>query len=337
MKFLLILITLLAAIMASTASAAIPPLGAPADLVAYADGKPGDTDPRVGILGYDEPRVCTESQEWWFEGAGDMTRSIADAMKATHLHYLDCFPLMETWAESGGQFITHLKLQQHENVGGRASNAGGLGFEDGGAVKAIFNPAWAPTSADETRFAQLTRASSTVKVCGRRETRGHLNGISRNGGEEFFNSFGKQSLVACKTGRTLGNQRGPSIMYRGWYEVAAYTNITFVDDFRGRTGFYASEMSAPVGSQLKIKFSLGAGANKYLVSVDPAIHHGSYGRIVAQGTGTGFTADFAAVLPLLSPGLHWIMAAGCENLGPSPTNPIGGQNCGVGVVPFIKA
>src|SRR5688572_959518 len=228
---------------------AVSCFGAPSDYVAQFGGN------------YDEPRDYDESQAWWLEGPGNPTTSISDAMRASHIHYGKCFPFMETWAETNGQFRIDLKLQLHQFVGGRGNNVGGLGFEDGGAVRHTFNPAWAPTSQDETRFVSLTRASSTVKVCGRREMRGHVNTISPNGGEEFFNSFGHQSLVKCITGRTKGDQRGPGRIYRSWYEVADYGNFTWDDDFRGETGFRSSQQGTPVVGNLRLKFQLGAGAN----------------------------------------------------------------------------
>lgn len=302
------------------AEAQIPCFGAPADYVAQFGAS------------YAEPRDYDESQALWLEGPGDPLANIDDAMRASHIHYAKCFPFMETWAEAGGVFKTDLKLQLHHFVGGHAKNVGGMGFEDGGAVKHVFNPVWAPTQQDETRFVSLSRPSSSVKVCGRREMRGHVNTISPDGGEEFFNSFGHQSLVKCTTGRTLGNQRGPSRIYRGWYEKADYTNFTWVDDFRGEVGFRSSQQAAPVVGNLRLKFSLGAGANKWAVFLNPDIHNGSFGTVIARGTGSGTTVTIADAL--IPSGNFKILGYGCENIGLSSVNPRGGVNCGGGVLTF---
>lgn len=284
------------------------------------------------ITDFSEPRACADSQAWWLEGAGDVTVNIEDAMRASHLHYGACFPFMETWAEEDSKFVLPVKNQMHQFVGGHSKNVGGLGFEDGGAVKDTFNPVWAPQSVDEVRFSTLVRNSSSVKVCGRRETRGHLEGISNNGGERMFNSFGWQSLVPCTAGRSRGDQRGPGIIFRGWYVGGDYSNITFTDDFRGDTGFRATQMDDPVVGDLKLKINLGAGANKWVVSVNPNVHGGSFGSWKLSGSGTAATVTIPnEVIPS---GLFRVMAVGCERLGTSNANPVGGQSCGVGVIPF---
>lgn len=298
------------------------PFGAPQD---YLDRWPS----------FPEPRVFLRSQAWWLEGPGDVTVSIADAMKASHIHYEAAFPFMEPWADTGDsyEYVLPVKIQLHNFVGGRANNVGGLGFEDGGAVKVTLN--WAPTAQDETRYAVLKRLASSVKVCGRRETRGHVNCISPNGGEEFFNSFGWQSLVPCRAGRTKGDQRGPTIIFRSWYEQANYDNVNFNDESgHSETGFRASTMGDPIPSSWTVKGGLASGANRWVAAIDPDIHAGTYSRVGKVWRGTGTAWSVTVNRADLAPGIHTLMVAGAANIGVSATNPKGGQNVGVGVIPF---
>ncbi|MGH8984906.1 MAG: hypothetical protein ACRDY6_13670 [Acidimicrobiia bacterium] len=295
-------------------------------------GAPADYVNQFGA-DYPEPRAFVDSQAWWLEGAGDATSSIDDAMRASHLHYGKCFPFMETWNESG-LLTEHVKLQMHEFVGGHSTTASLLAFVNGGEFngKVGLGP-WYPTQVDETRYVQKSRDPSTITKCGRLEQRGHLEGISNNGGERMFNSYGWQSLFDCKPGRTQIAARGPAIIFRGWYEQADYSNITFLNDFRGEQGFRASQMDDPVVGDLKLSFALAAGANRWLVSINPNVHGGSFGSWVARGSGTSFTLTIPdSAIPS---GLFRVMAVGCERVGSSSANPIGGQNCGVGVVPFL--
>jgi len=314
-----------AVVIAAAAAAVVflPPSASAAPCFAPPAGYP--------VVEFAEPRAYAESQAWWLEGPGNVTVSIADAMRATHLHYGGCFPFMERWVAANGRFELPLKLQMHEFVGGHAKSVGGLGFQNG-SVKLPFRPVWAPSSVDEVRFATLSRSSSSVTVCGRRETRGHLEGISPNGGERMFNSFGWQSFIACRPGRTRADQRGPAVMFRGWYPGGDYTNVTFTDDFRADPGFRASQMDAPVVGDLRLKISLGAGANRWLVAVNPNVHGGSFGPWSLAGAGASATVTIPnAVIP---PGPFRVMAVGCERLPASAANPAGGQSCGVGVLPF---
>jgi hypothetical protein len=69
--------------------------------------------------------------------------------------------------------------------------------------------------------------------------------------------------------------------------------------------------------------------------VNPDIHHGSYGVWSVRGTGTSATVTIPeSVLP--DSGVFRVSAAGCETIGKSSVNPDGGQNCGVGVLPFVR-
>ena len=243
------------------------------------------------------------SQEWWLEGPGDVTASIADAMRASHQHYEACVPFMETWNEASGHLRLDVQVQAHKYQGGQIKSVNGLGFLDDLTVKHTFDPLWKPTGDNEVRSVTLTRATSSIKRCGRVETRNHVEGLSPNGGERQFSSTGWQSLFDCKAGRSNSADRGPAIIFRGWYQGADYCNITFSDDFRGSAGFKASEMSAPVES-LKLKIATASCSNaKWMVLVNPDIHNGSYGSFKVTGSGSGATVTIpSSVIPRVASG-----------------------------------
>jgi hypothetical protein len=284
---------------------------------------------------YPEPRICVSSQEWWLEGAGDVTTSIEDAMRASHQHYEACFPFMETWNEASGSLKMDLQVQAHMYQGGSILNVNALGFLDNSTIKYVFNPVWKPVLDNELRNVTLTRATSTIKRCGRVESRNHVEGKSPNGGERQFSSTGWQSIFTCKAGRTNSSDRGPGIIFRGWYQGADYCNITFSDDFRGETGFRAGQQAAPVIGDLKLKIATGSCTNsKWMVNVNPDIHGGSYGIFHVAGTGSGTTITIPnSVIPKNE--VFYVQAVAAERIGTSSANPVGGQNAGVGVIPFL--
>jgi hypothetical protein len=81
-----------------------------------------------------------------------------------------------------------------------------------------------------------------------------------------------------------------------------------------------------------LKFSLGAGADRWLIAVNPNVHAGTFGSWQARGTGTsGHVTIPDASIPAAE---FRVMGAGCENVGKSTANPNGGVNCGVGVLTF---
>jgi hypothetical protein len=257
-------------------------------------------------------------------------------MKASHQHYETCFPFMETWDEASGQIKLDIQVLAHEYQGGLIQNVNALGFLDNKTVKYNFSPVWAPSTDNEVRNVSITRATSSISRCGRVESRNHVEGQSPNGHERQFSSTGWQSLFACKPGRSNSSDRGPGIIFRGWYLNADYCNVTFTDDFRGATGFRASEMDDPVQGDLKLKINVASCTNpRWMVLVNPDIHNGSYGVFKASGVGDSATVTIpASVLP--ASGTFRVAAVGCETIGNSAANPNGGQNCGVGVLPFTK-
>jgi hypothetical protein len=283
---------------------------------------------------YPEPRACVSSQAWWLEGPGDATTSIETAMEATHLHYETCSPFMEKWNEASGTLRMDIQAQAHEYQGGTLKSVGALGFLDNGGLTHKFVPPWQPVTDNESKLVSLTRSASSITRCGRVEERNHAEAISPNGGERQFNSTGWQSLFDCKPGRKSAADRGPGIIFRGWYQGADYCNITFSDDFRGETGFRASQMDDPVVGPLKLKFGIGSCTNAHwLIMVNPDIHHGSLGSYHVNGTGTKLTVTIpGSEIPT---GIFRVAAAACERVGVSAANPTGGQNCGVGVIPFL--
>lgn len=302
--------------------------GAPPDYVTAFDATDGAVDGRVS---YPEPRFFMDNQSWWVEGAGDATSSIAAAQRAAHLHYGLCFPFMETWSEASGTLTIHAKLQAHKYQGGLVREVGGLGFLDGGVRTIALG--WRPTSDNETRFVTLTRPTSTLTRCGRVESRMHLEGVSPNGGDRQFTSTGFQSLVTCSGSRTSSSDRSGTAIGRSWYVGANYGNGNLADDFRGSVGFGASDQSLPVSSY-RVRYNLSSGANAWLVTVDPDIHNGSFGRVVSRGAGTTVTADLT---PQLVVGPNRAMFVACERVGVSTANPAGGQNCNAMVLPVLRA
>lgn len=293
---------------------------------------------------YPEPRVFGEAQNWWHEGLpSNMLSNIDDAMSANHIHNGICVPQGETIVpevDYAGHPAIAIQMvgKAHNNVGGVLKNARG-GLESG--TTGVWWPGdvhplplgWKPVSDDETRvlpegYQTLSRLQSIG--CGRHEGRYTIDTTERHGRRQY-QSFGVQMYVPCKPGQSPNPYRGTDLfIFRGWYQGGNYVNVNFADESgHSYTGFRASDMSDPIPDDWTVRYSLAQGANRALVSVDPDIHHGSFGTVIQRSTGTGpFNATIHAAD--FTPGIHKLMIAGCENVS-SPA----GESCGVGVIPFL--
>lgn len=281
---------------------------------------------------YPEPRVFTEAQSWWLEGTGDPL-NVEGAMEANHVHLGLCYPQGETILAEDGLYPWSLQGKLHEFGGGSAGFVRGGGFLEPGATWSDGSGAsgfpWSPVVPDETTvFTEATRAAKVVR-CGRRENRFTLNATGPQGRRQF-QSFGLQTYVPCTSGRSREDYRSSDVMiFRSWYEGADYTNVSLVDESaHAYSGFQASGMADPVPLGWRVKVKLAAGANRYLVAVDPDLHHGTFGVVVARGVGTSVTPTIP--VSVLQPGVHKLMVMGCERIA-QPS----GSACALGVIPFV--
>jgi hypothetical protein len=330
----------LAALASSLASAAPLPgagdaddpacFGAPVAYVAAFDNVDGVMD---GKVRYPEQRVFVDNQTWWGEGTLNPTTNIAHAMEMTHGHSGTCFPFGQTWVETSGATIRlDFWIQAHNMQGATFNRQGALNFLDSYMAAGVSLNSWKPTQVDESRFVSATRPVSTLKRCGRVESRMQLDITSPFRGDTQFTSTGYMSKFACKTGRTSAADRSDTFFAgRSWYEGADYCNSNWQDDFRGGAGMAnAADLAVPVGSTYKVKVGNGScSAAKGGVYLNPNIHSNSFGQVISTYSGSGpiTTPDFRAKM---TPGINRVMNLACEQIGK-------GVNCNAQVLSALVA
>jgi hypothetical protein len=279
---------------------------------------------------YPEPRVFEEAQSWWLERG--TTRQILrprGAKRANHVHLGVCFPQGQRIRPRGGRIRYSLRGMLHHFKGGRATFVRG-GIPDSGPRTGFKQGlGWRPRAHDSMRFFRASTRFRKIRVCGRREWRFTLNGLNPHRKRRQFQSFGTQAYVPCHGRRKRSDYRDWDVMsFRGWYEGAEYTIVNFNDESGHRyRGFRASGMRDPVPRNWKVTWSVGEATKGFLLTIDPDVHEGSLGRVVARGRrNSGRTRIPVASL---SSGIHRLMLVGCENV----RRPRGAA-CGVGVIPF---
>jgi hypothetical protein len=310
------------------AAVTFPCFGAPAPYVAQYDGSSDDLDGVVdGVVSFAEPRVFLESQGWWVENGEP------DPLNAEHIHVGLCYPQGERIRFQNGRVRWPLMIQLHNQVGATSNFVRGGGFQDGSVVpRASWNPAWSPVSNQEVRFAVLTKSRRSLTKCGRREARFTNNVPASMQGHRFYQSAGWQAYVPCLRGLRRADYRSSDVMIaRGYYESFDYVNVAL------RGNWKASAMAAtPVPNEWTVSVGTAAGSTSYAVYVDPDLHHGSKGIVVAEGLGGDATRSVTIDTSELTPGVHKLMLVANETQL-DPLRAIKGTASGVLVVPFLVA
>jgi hypothetical protein len=282
---------------------------------------------------YPEPRVFEEAQAWWLErGTTRQILSIDGAMRANHVHLGLCFPQGVKIRPQGGRIHYSLRGMLHNFRRGVATFVRGGVIET--ARRGVFKKGldWKPQAEDEMRFFRASSRFRRVRVCGRREWRFTLNALNPHRHRRQFQSFGSQAYVPCRGKRKRNNyRRSDAMIFRGWYKGSEYTNVGFGDESGHRyRGFRAWGMWKAVPLDWEVKWGISEGARRFLLTIDPDIHHGSFGRIVARGRiRSGASRRTRIPVESLSPGIHRLMLVGCERVW-RPR----GAACGAGVIPF---
>jgi hypothetical protein len=308
------------------AAATFPCFGAPPAYVAHYDGSSQDLDGAVdGAVSFAEPRVFLESQGWWVENGEP------DPLSSEHIHVGLCYPQGERIRLQNGRVRWPLMMQLHNQIGATSNFVRGGGFQDGAVTpRANWDPSWDPVSDQEVRFAVLTKRRRNLTRCGRREARFTNNVPVSVHAHRFYQSAGWQTYVPCLRGLRRTNYRSSDLMIaRGYYESFDYVNVSLQGNWR------ASAMaSTPVPDAWTVRVGTGAGSTSYAVYVDPDLHHGSKGIVVAEGLGGDATRSVTIDTSQLTPGIHKLMVVANETQL-DPLRPIRGTASGVLVVPFL--
>lgn len=283
---------------------------------------------------FPEPRVFEEAQAWWLErGTTRQILRIRGAMRANHVHLGLCFPQGQKIHPRGGRIHYSLRGMLHNFRRGVATFVRGGVVETGPRSGFKQGLGWKPRASDEERVFRAWSRTRRLRVCGRREWRFTLNALNPHRHRRQFQSFGSQAYVPCRGKRKRNNyRRSDAMIFRGWYKGSEYTNVGFGDESGHRyRGFRAWHMQWPVPTGWEVTWGVSEGARRFVLTIDPDIHHGSFGRVVARGRmRSGASRRTRIPVESLSPGIHRLMLVGCEGV----RRPRGAA-CGVGVIPFL--
>ena len=126
--------------------------------------------------------------------------------------------------------------------------------------------------------------------------------------------FGKRQYQSGAWNAYL-NRVGAPVGYtaRGWYASTGYTNFTFKDSNIGTgKGFQASQLRdtcAP--ASVTVTYALAKGATHAFLYLDPSLHGGSKGRVIAENQ-TGSKGSFTFSTEGLASGVHVLLGGGWE-------------------------
>lgn len=287
---------------------------------------------------YPEPRLFEESQSWWLQnGTPAQILTMPGAMDAIHVHLGVCFPQGETILEDNFSF----KGTLHNQVGavsnwvryGFVGGEHGPGHPGGNLAGHENGFPWTPTDpVEEVKFFDFGGSYESLigGTCGRKEFRASLNVDSTRFHKRQYQSFGSQAYTLCKPGQQSNNYRDSDVMiFRGWYDGPGYTNVAYSDESGHEgNGLHASDFYGAVPQNWQVKFGTSDVVDRWMLTVDPDVHHGSLGTVVAQGQ-SSISGQWAAIpVTELTPGIHKLALIGCQQAEL-------GTNCGVGVIPFL--
>jgi hypothetical protein len=175
--------------------------------------------------------------------------------------------------------------------------------------------------ASHVEAAEVVLHSDRKPGTGKRENRFTFDTTSKHG-KRMYQSGAWNALIAAPAAPV-------GITARGWYESTGYTNVSLKDSNLGAgKGFRASVLaSSPVPDAWMLSYALGEGAKFFFAYVDPNIHAGSKGIVVAENK-TGTSGSIVVNTAGLEPGVHVLLVGGWEKS-------TDGWNAGVLRLPFL--
>jgi hypothetical protein len=285
------------------------PAGAQADTPAFGCPAP------LASLSFPEPRVCAETQGWWLDstttGGVPEAPPVDAAFRSTHVHLMVPFPMGERLLlPASGGYSWPYYSQIHNGVGGTSEQVRGGAFQFGSCCPkdpALSNRAI--TSEDQQLTGSIPIPASTVDAwrafTGKRENRFTADTTSPFGKRQY--QSGAWHAYLNSTGAPVGYTA------RGWYASTGYTNFSFKDSNIGTgKGLQASQLRdtcAP--ASVTMTYSLAQGATLAFLYLDPSLHGGSKGTVVAENKG-GSKGSFTFSTVGLASGVHVVLGGAWE-------------------------
>jgi hypothetical protein len=219
-------------------------------------------------------RSCFETQSWWVQSKTGLAAPAANfPFISNHVHLMVSYPIGEQIAANRGRYAFNTWGQIHKGVGAIAKSIRGGNFQQDGTLPSCgFSKK--VTLADESYFCTLSRVADVP--AGKHENRFTFDTTS---------PFGKRQYQSGAWNTFVGMPGAPvGITARTWYEGSGYGNISIRDSNLGTgTGFrsrYFRDLCVP--PSWAITYSLAQGTKWTFFYVDPDIHHGTKGKVIAE-------------------------------------------------------
>lgn len=217
-------------------------------------------------IGYPEPRIFIETQDWWVSASGSQGDS-------GHVHVGTCFPYLQ---QIRGVVRFDLRVVMHENPGHlRRVDVAIYAADDSGLVVPVeFDRDCAATCV----FTAPVQIDTSTVSDGWQEFRFKAR-VDQPDGTEMLTSSGWKTYL--DNGNAVnGSEGGFGVTARGWYTDVGYQNA-YIDALP----------ASPVSGVWTFTLKLVAGADgtpttSHLVAIDPDFHHHHHaGLVIKQDSG----------------------------------------------------